>query len=103
MKALRPDPKQEELALASVASHKLFPGRVTLYVHEVAHALSITPRQVIDLILCLDLVGIDISANRGAGKPSSEMTEEERNKVTRTHWRIPVSAFDAFIQNRKSL
>ncbi len=100
----KPDPRQDELALSSVASHSLFPGRSTLYVSEVARALSITPQQVIDLIVCgPDLVGINISANRGGGKPSSEMSAEERGGVPRNHWRIPVSAYDAFLQKRKSL
>lgn len=97
-----PDTRQEELALASVRAHALFPGRVTLYLHEVAKALSISERQVVDLIVCGDLLAIGISANRGAGKPSTEMTAAERQRVTRNHWRVPVSAFDAFVNARKS-
>lgn len=94
---------QEELALSSVASHLVFPGRVTLYVSEVAKALSIEPRQVIDLITCGDLVAINISATRAGAKSSDQMTAEERRAISRTHWRIPVSAYDAFIAARNNL
>lgn len=94
---------QDELALSSVASHAVFPGRTSLYVSEVAKALAIDPRQVVDLIIGGDLVGINISATRGSGKPSDQMSAEERRAVSRTHWRIPVSAYDAFIAARKSL
>jgi hypothetical protein len=96
------NPAQEELALSSVAPHRLFPGRTTLYLAEVAGALSITSRQVADLITGGDLMAINISASRGAGKSSAEMTAEERRKVPRTHWRVPVSAYDAFLQSRRS-
>lgn len=94
--------QQEELALSSVAAHTVFPGRTTLYVAEVARALSIEPQQVIDLIVGGDLVAIRISATRGEPQQSSEMTREGRTRIPRAHWRIPVSAYDAFLQARKS-
>jgi hypothetical protein len=83
----------------------VWPGRRTLYASEVADALSITPRQVVDLIVCGDLVAINISAQRETkivALSSEEMTAEERRRVPRTHWRVPVSAFDAFIAARAS-
>ncbi len=101
-RAAKPNPVQEELALSSVAAHRLFATRSTIYVHEVARALSISEQQVIDLIVSGDLVAINISANRGAGQPSAEMTPEARRRVSRTHWRVPVSAYDAFLGRRKS-
>jgi hypothetical protein len=92
MKRAALDPQQEELPLSSVASHRLFPGRITLYVHEVARALGITENQVIVHIEALDLEAIDISrSSRLAGA-----------KTPRTHWRIPVSAYDAFIEKRRA-
>ena len=91
----RPDPKQDDLALSSVAPSLLFPGRVTLYVHEVARTLSITERQVIDLLEEHRDTGGDsglAGINIGNGN-----TKSKRNS-----WRIPVSALAAFIQARKT-
>jgi hypothetical protein len=74
--------------LAGVLSSKLFPGRTTLFVHEVAKALSISAPQVIDLIAEGLLSAIEIT---GAG-----------NKSRRQHWRIPASAYDEYLQRRNN-
>ncbi len=89
-----PDPLQEELPLSSIASHSLFPGRTTLYVGEVARALGITDNQVIVHIEAGDLEAVDISR-------SSKLVGA-KGKTPRTHWRIPVSAYDAFIARRRA-
>ena len=96
MKRVGHDPKQEELALSAVQAHALFPGRTTLYVKEVARALSMTEQQVVDLIEGLQLHALDISS--GLKSPDNP----RGNKTARSYWRIPVSAFDAFVAARKS-
>ena len=94
---------QDELPLASVLSHAVFPGRSTLYVSEVAKALSIEPRQVIDLILCGDIEAVSISATReGSAKNSTQMDGAERARVPRTHWRVTVSGYDFFLRKRSN-
>ena len=85
--------QQEELAFSAIATHALFPGRTTLYVAEVAKALSITEQQVINLIESGDLGAVNISAG---------MKTFVEGKVPRSHQRIPVSAFDEFVRNRKN-
>jgi excisionase family DNA binding protein len=62
-----------------------FPGRKTLYVHEVAQLLQIDDQQVRDLIEEGALHAINV----GGG--------------TRKHWRIPVTALERFMQTRSSL
>lgn len=79
---------QEELPLFSVLSHNIFPGRSSLYVHEVARALEITTPHVISLINEGLLDAIEVT---GKG-----------NKTSREHWRIPVSAYDAYIRSRRN-
>ncbi len=77
-----------ELALSSMKAHRLFPGRTSLYVHEVADALEISIPQVISLINEELLIAIEIT---GKG-----------NKTSREHWRIPVGEFDAYVERRRS-
>lgn len=77
----------ETSSLTSVLAHGRFPGRSVLSVSEVAAALEVTERHIIDLIDEGRLAGINISAS-GSG---------------RKHWRIPVSAYDAFINANKSI
>ena len=94
---------QAELPLSSVLSHAVFPGRSTLYVSEVAKALSIESRQVLDLILFGDLEAVSISASRKDGaKNSTQMERVERLLVPRTHWRVTVSGYDAFLRKRSN-
>ena len=96
-KGAKSDPAQDDLPLSSVSAHKLFPDRVTLYVSEVAHALGIVENQVINLIEAAELGAVNIATDAQKGKlpPGT--------KPPRSYWRIPVSAFDAFVANRKSL
>jgi hypothetical protein len=86
-RALKDDPLQEELPLMSIASHKLFPGRTSLYVSEVARALHISCLQVRNLIEEGKIKGVNI-----AGK----------NTTLAKYWRIPVAAYDAFIKENQS-
>jgi hypothetical protein len=90
--ALRPKngngtaPSQSELALDTVLSHKLFPGRTTLMVPEVAKALGIDEKHLISLI---DEGLMDAIEITGRG-----------NKSSREHWRIPVSGYDKYVRER---
>lgn len=95
--ATKNDPAQEELALSAIKAHALFPGRSTLYVSEVCKALSMSENQVIDLIESGQLAAVDISS--GLKKDGIK----NGNKTPRAYWRIPVSAFDAFVNARKNL
>ncbi len=63
----------------------LFPGRSVLYVYEVAEKLRITKEHVSSLIEEGRLEAIDV----GGG--------------TRKSWRIPVHAYEKFLQERHSL
>ena len=99
----RPDPRQDDLALSAVAAHALFPGRTTLYVGEVARALSITEQQVVDLILeYLDTAGASGIAAVNIASGLQSAANPRGNKTPRAYWRIPVSAFDAFVHARKN-
>lgn len=79
---------QDELPLFSVLSHNRFPGRSSLYVHEVAAALEITVPHVISLINEGLLDAVEVT---GKG-----------NKTSREHWRIPVSAYDDYLRRRRN-
>jgi hypothetical protein len=85
--AKKHDPTQDELPLSSVVAHARFPGRTMLYVFEVADAWQISVRQVRDLIDEGKLHAINI-----AGK----------NSTAAKYWRVPVSAYDAFVRENRS-
>ncbi len=87
---------QQELPLSAIAPHKLFPGRTSLYVSEVAKALQMTERQVLDLIDEGALEAVNIAS------PGKSTTTPTGNITPRKFWRVPVSAYDAFIQARKA-
>ena len=80
--------KEAEQSLSSMRAHRLFPGRTSLYCHEVAKALEITVPQVISLINEGLLVAVEVT---GRG-----------NKSSREHWRIPVGCFDDYVERRRS-
>jgi hypothetical protein len=80
---------QEELPLSCLRSHKLFPGRTTLYIKEVADALRTSENQIISLIEEGKLHAVNIA---GAG-----------NKTDRKYWRIGVDDFDAYVQANSSV
>jgi len=61
-----------------------FPGRTMLYVHEVAERLKVTEQHVRDFIE----EGLLRAVNVGSG--------------CRNFWRIPVEAYVAFLEQRKS-
>jgi helix-turn-helix protein len=71
----------EEKGLVELA----FPGRTSLYVHEVARSLSISEQQVRDLIVSKSLHAINTGE---AGKRKS--------------WRIPIGSLRQFVQERSS-
>ena len=86
-------PFQDELPLASVRSHSLFPGRSLLTVAEVAQAWGVSIQHVINLIEVGDLAAIDIRTS----KPVAPGTT---HKMARAHYRVPVSEYDKFVTNR---
>ncbi len=81
------DDRQQEQALATVLSHKVFPGRSYLYVNEVATALRVSVQHVINLILQGELDAVEVSGR-------------ETKRTWRDHWRVPVSAYDALVLRR---
>lgn len=95
------DSRQAELPLSSIRPHVLFPGRTTLYIHEVARALSCDERHVVALIEEYEdtggqsgLKGFSIASGlRSAGVARG-------NKTPRNCWRVAVSDFDAFLQTK---
>ncbi len=74
-----------ETALRGLLSKELWPQRTVLYVREVAATLHITEQHVTNLITEGRLTAVNI----GNGLKS-------RGK-NREYWRIPVSAWDAYI------
>jgi hypothetical protein len=90
MIATMPDRKKTQgyLPFDCMRAHKLFPGRMTLMVPEVANALEIDEKHLISLINEGVIGAIEIT---GRG-----------NKSSREHWRIPVGEFDAFVDLRRS-
>lgn len=83
---MKSSPLQEELPLSSIAPHTLFPGRTSLRIAEVAMALHVDFKTVLGWIDSGDLLAINIS-----------------NGSDRTHVRIPVSSYDAFLKKRKTV
>lgn len=81
-------PAQDHVPLSAMQAHRLFPGRTSLYVHEVAAALEISVPHALSLILEDQIKAIEIT---GKG-----------NKTSREHWRVPVAEFDRFIEARRS-
>jgi len=83
-----PPAYKEEAALRGVRSDRLWPGRTVLYVREVAQALHVTEQHVINLITEGRLRAVNIANGL--------------KKTRREHWRIPVTAWDLFIQENAS-
>jgi hypothetical protein len=103
MKAQPANSQQEELQLSSIAAHALFPGRTVLYVAEVAKALQMDQRQVVDLIEeYRDTEGKSGLAAINIGSGLKREGFDRGNKTPRNYWRVPVSAFDAFVSARKN-
>ncbi len=93
----RTDSNSQQVALAAMCGQYLFPGRVNLYVHEVATALQIAENQVIDLIDSGSIAAINIASDVREGGASRS------GRAPRKYWRIPVCAFDAFVSARHNL
>jgi hypothetical protein len=81
---------QSELALGlpGMLSHRLFPGRISITVMEVAKAVDCDHKHVLDLIKEGVLGAIEIT---GRGNLSS-----------REKWKIPVDSWDDFIRRRSN-
>jgi len=93
----RPTPGQQaELALRGLRADQLWAGRTVLYVREVASALHVTEQHVINLITEGRLRAINI----GNGLKSRD--RRKASKTAREYWRIPVSAWNAYILENAS-
>ncbi|MDR3404967.1 MAG: hypothetical protein P4L99_20860 [Chthoniobacter sp.] len=91
-----------ESGLAAFRAHELFPGRTALRIGDVAEALSISEQQVLDLIEEFrDTAG---ASGLGALNIRCGLSDLKQNstrpRTVRSQWRIPVAAFDAFINAR---
>lgn len=76
-------PIQDEFPFASLD----FPGRTTLYLHEVAERLGVSSRHVADLIEEGQLAAINIAGE---------------SATSRKHYRIPVESYRQFVTVRLS-
>lgn len=85
--------------LSSVRAQTIFAGRHTLYISEVADALRCSQQHVINLIIQGELFAANIAVKNGS---SETLTKEERAKVPRACWRVPVGAYDGFLQRRSA-
>ncbi len=72
---------------SSFLSAALFPGRTSLYAHEVAKALRVSARHIVNLIVEGEIGARDI----GSGKVTSQ-----------GRYRVGVDALDDFIRRRAS-
>ena len=84
------DPAQEELPLSAVLTHTLFPGRTALRCEEVAHAVGVKPRHIRNLCADGTIIGAFSISN-------------DRNEKRVGYWRIPVSAYDAWIRRKSNI
>jgi hypothetical protein len=82
---------KHEAALRGLLSKELWPQRTVLYVREVAATLHITEQHVANLISEGRLRAVNI---RNGVKT--------RRSNSRDYWRIPVSAWDAYILENAS-
>ena len=88
--------RQGEPALRGLHAEQLWAGRTVLYVREVARALHVTEQHVINLITEGRLRAINV----GNGLKSAD--RPKGSKTAREYWRIPVSAWDAYILENAS-
>ena len=93
----------EDRGLASFKAHALFPGKTSVRVGEVAEALGVTQQQVVDLIEeYRDTDGASGLAAVNVASGLHTRLNPRGSKTPRCHWRIPVAAFDAFVEARKN-
>jgi len=74
------DPRPSSLAASGLSAANLFPGRKTLYVHEVCKVLNISDGHARNLIEEGKLVAVNVAPGG-----------------SRRHWRISVAALDSFL------
>lgn len=93
--------RQDDLPLASLRAHAIFPGRNVLKVAEVATALRCDERHVVALLEEWEdtggrsgLKGFSIAS----GLKAHGVTRG--NKTPRACWRIALSDFDAFVKTK---
>jgi hypothetical protein len=94
---MRQDLASDDLPFMSLSKGVLFPGRVTLYLYEVAVALSCTPEHVANLIEKGELAALDIRSTPTPVKKGRHCA------AVRKFWRVPVSGFEQFVKKRSSL
>ena len=73
-------------AATAISVAEAFPGVRILLVDQVAEYLNVTPRHVSDLIMFGELKGVNVGSKFSASK--------------RRSWRVPVSALQAFMDER---
>jgi hypothetical protein len=103
---LKDTPQQgqpEDHGLAAFKAHQLFPGRISVRIRDVAQALGITEQQVVDLIEeYRDTDGETGLAAVNVASGLQSHLNPRGSKTPRCHWRIPIAAFDAFVNARKN-
>ncbi len=87
MKTDASEQQDGEQALASLLSRNIFRGRSSLYVHEVAKALQVSARHIVNLIVEGEIGARDT----GSGKVTSQ-----------GRYRVGVDDWDDFIRRRVS-
>ncbi len=92
-----------DTGLAAFRAHALFPGLTSLRIKDVAQALRISDQQVLDLIEEYR----DTAGATGLGAVNircglHDFHTAAGGRTSRSHWRIPVAAFDAFVNERKN-
>jgi len=93
----------EGQGLAGFKAHALFPDRTSVRVGDVAKALGVTEQQVVDLIEeYRDTDGESGLAAVNVASGLHTRLNPRGSKTPRCHWRIPVAAFDAFVEARKN-
>lgn len=100
-KAAASSPRQDDLPLLAVQSHRLFPGRALLRVEEVAEATRYSLQHILNLIAVGRLVALDFSTGNAAVVVSNK--KGNRRVITkRQSLRIPVTAFDSLVQESRT-
>ncbi len=82
---------QDELPLSGLAAHAVWPGRVLLYVIEVAEKLHCSDQHVWNLIEEGQLIAIDIATKK-------QVVPGQIDRRRRGCFRVPVCAWDKFIE-----
>lgn len=75
-------------------AHDLFPGRASLYVHEVARALRASEPRIVGLLEEYEATG------GASGMKGTNIAN--RSKSGRKCWRIAAIDFDAFVEKQEA-